>query len=738
MTSPPHTPEHNGIAERRHRHIVETGLALMSHASMPRSYWTYAFGTVVYLINHRSTSKVYTSRHVVFHESVFPFATPTPIQIADTSSSENITEYAPATFPPVTIISPPPLGPTPPPDTIAAVTTSTEAPSSSNAEEPTTVTTPSEQSTSVSENSTTSNTSSSDSGNTDPTPAPSPPMPVPSPSPSPPLPAPSPSPPPPAPAPTRTSNRTRKPVQKLNLHTTVSHLTDTIPATVAEALKNPLWRKAMIDEINSHIRNHTWHLVRNIDVDNIVGNMWIFTIKRKPDGSVERYKARIVAKGYNQRPGIDYHETFSPVVKPATIRIVLSTAVSRNWPLQQFDVNNAFLQGRLEDEVYMKQPTGFRDKDNPDAVCKLNKAIYGLKQAPRAWYNELRTFLLQAGFTNSVADASLFIYNKNGILLYMLVYVDDIIITGNSPPHISRFIASLSQRFSLKDLGTLSYFLGIEVTRTQNGLHLFQHRYIADLLHKLNMTNAKAVTTPMEASLSLTLLSGTALDDATEYRMVVGSLQYLSLTRPDIFFSVNKLAQFMHRPTNEHWKAVKRVLRYLSGTKSHDIFLHANNKPDLHAFTDADWAGNKDDYTSTSVYVVYLGSHPVAWSSKKQTGVARSSTEAEYRALAASTSEICWISSLLSELGLSSSSKPVIYCDNIGTTYLAANPVFHSRMKHIALDFHFVRQFVQSGQLRVTHVTSADQLADALTKPLPRSRFQTLSVKIGLSKGRPS
>ncbi|CAA7057458.1 unnamed protein product [Microthlaspi erraticum] len=379
---------------------------------------------------------------------------------------------------------------------------------------------------------------------------------------------------------------------------------------------------------------------------------------------------------------------------------------------------------------------GFQDKDNPDAVCKLNKAIYGLKQAPRAWYNELRMFLLQAGFTNSVVDASLFIYNQNGILLYMLVYVDDIIITGNSPPHISRFIASLSQRFSLKDLGALSYFLGIEVTHTKHGLHLTQYRYIAYLLHKVNMTNAKTVATPMEANSLLTLHSGTALDDATEYRMVVGSLQYLSLTRPDISFAVNKLSQFMHRPTNEHWAAVKRVLRYLLGTKTHGIFLPAKNTPTLHAFTDADWAGNKDDYTSTSAYVVYLGSHPVAWSSKKQTGVARSSTEAEYRALASTTSEIFWTMSLLSELGITNTTTPVIYCDNIGATYLAANPVFHSRMKHITLDYHFVRQFVQGGQLRVTHVTSDDQLANALTKPLPRTRFQSLTV--GLSNGRPS
>lgn len=231
--------------------------------------------------------------------------------------------------------------------------------------------------------------------------------------------------------------------------------------------------------------------------------------------------------------------------------------------------------------------------------------------------------------------------------------------------------------------------------RTKEGMLLTQHRYIADLLHKAHMKDCTPVSTPMCPSTSLTLFSGTALDDPTKYQTIIGSLQYLSLTRPDISLSVNKLSQFMHRPTLDHWYAVKRVLRYLAGTSSRGIFLPANNEPVLHAFTDADWAGNKDDYTSTRAYIVYIGRHPIAWSSKKQPEVARSSTEAEYHSLASTTTEVCWTTSLLSELGVKSQITQVIYCDNIGATYLAANPVFHSRMKHLALDYHFVRGYIQ-------------------------------------------
>ena len=426
----------------------------------------------------------------------------------------------------------------------------------------------------------------------------------------------------------------------------------------------------MGSEYDAQIRHRTWDLVPPDPSYKLVGTKWIHRIKRLPNGKIDKYKSRFVAKGCHQRPGVDYAETFSHVIKAATVRLVLGQAVVRGWSLRQLDVNNAFLQGNLNEDVYIAQPARFVDRDKPHYVCKLRKALYGLKQAPRAWYleMELRTFLLASGFTNSLADASLFILNSHGVTLYVLIYVDDIVITGNDTKAIDKFIAQLGNRFSLKDMGDLNYFLGIEAHRTGRGLLLTQQKYITDLLARCNMLDATPVSTPMSPSHSLQLTSGRALPDGREYRTIVGSLQYLHFTHPDVAFAVNKLSQFMHCPTYEHWQAAKRVLRYLSGTRDQGIFLRSNNTLNLHAFSDADWAGNRDDYTSTGAYIVYLGSHLVVWSSKKQKTPARSSMEAEYRSVADTAAELCWVAQLMTELGISSSSQPVIFCDNVGAS----------------------------------------------------------------------
>lgn len=276
-------------------------------------------------------------------------------------------------------------------------------------------------------------------------------------------------------------------------------------------MKHKHWRDAMSREFNSTNENYTWDLVEVTEKMNVVGCRWVFTIKYNSDGTIDRYKARIVAKGYHQQQGIDYEDTFSPVIKLTTIRIVLGLAVNNDWPVRQIDVNTAFLQGHLNEEVFMSQPPGFTDSDRPTHVCRLKKALYGLKQAPRAWYSELKHFLLQTGFHNSLADTSLFILKHHKTFVYVLVYVDDILITGSDPTAVQRVITSLSTRFSIKDMGYLGYFLGIETIRTPHGLHLKQRKYITDLLTKANMLHAKPVATPLASHPKLTLISGSPL-----------------------------------------------------------------------------------------------------------------------------------------------------------------------------------------------------------------------------------
>lgn len=373
---------------------------------------------------------------------------------------------------------------------------------------------------------------------------------------------------------------------------------------------------------------------------NLVSFRWIYTTKYFENSEEERPKARLVAHGNTQQYGIDYGETFSPVIKSTTIRLVLDVTVKKGWQLKQLDVNNDFLQGELQEEVYMTQPPGFIDQERPHHVCRLKKPIYGLKQAPRAWYMALKQHMLDIGFQNSLADTSLFIHTNGAHNTYILVYVDDIVVTGSDAKHVAFVLHSLAQRFSIKDPVDLHYFLGIEVTRSEKGLHLMQRRYILDLLTRSNMIDAKTVSTPMQSSPKLKLNDGLPMSDPSQYKSIVESLQYLAFTRPDISFAVNRLSQFMHQPTENHWQAAKRVLRYLAGTTSHGIFMRSASPLTLHAFTDADWAGDSDDYVSTNAYIIYIGSTPVSWSSKKQNGVARSSTEAEYRAIANAASEV--------------------------------------------------------------------------------------------------
>ncbi|RVW89378.1 Retrovirus-related Pol polyprotein from transposon RE1 [Vitis vinifera] len=469
------------------------------------------------------------------------------------------------------------------------------------------------------------------------------------------------------------------------------------PTTLKQAIKDPNWAEAMQTEIAALHKNQTWDLVDPPKDVNIIGCKWVYKLKYKSDGSVDRYKARLVARGFNQTFGLDYFETFSPVVKAATIRIVLTITLSYRWELRQLDVQNAFLNGDLVEQVYMAQPPGFLHPNHP------NK-----------------------GFNSSRTDSSMFVHFGRHSTLIVLVYVDDIIVTGSSPILIQQLIHKLHSLFALRDLGQLSYFLGIEVTYDGGSLHLSQRKYITDLLQRTSMLDSKAAATPGTVGLFLSQFDGDLMDDVTMYRSVVGALQYATLTRPDIAFSVNKACQFMHRPTSTHWSSIKRILRYLKGTITHGLLLQPSAHFTIQAYTDADWGAQPDDRRSSSGYLVYLGNNLVSWTASKQKVVSRSSAESEYRGLAIATAEIIWTQALLRELCISITSIPTLYYDNISAYYMAKNPVFHARTKHIEIDLHFIRDQVLHNKLQLQYIPSTDQPADILTKHLTSSRFLSL------------
>ncbi|KAG6510493.1 hypothetical protein ZIOFF_028517 [Zingiber officinale] len=330
-----------------------------------------------------------------------------------------------------------------------------------------------------------------------------------------------------------------------------------------------------------------------------------------------------------------------------------------------------------------------------DHVCRLHKALYGLKQALCAWYLKLRTFLVSLGFIASRAD-SLFIYSRDDTVIYFLVYVDDLIITGSDASSVDVIVCKLHAKFAIKDLGAHSLFCGIEVHPTSNSLLLSQQKYVTDLLSKHNKLDSKPISTPIAAGFRLTLHGRSSSFDATKFRQVVGGLQYLRMTHPDISFAVNKLSQFMHAPLEMHWGAVKRLLWYLNDTRDLGIRLLTDTPFTLHDFSDADWAGDPNDRCSTGAFIIFLGANPISWKSTKQHMIARSSTEAEYRVIAFAATEIQWIKSLLSDLLFPVTTPAVLFTDNLGATYLLANLVFDSRMKHLTINYHFVRDLVQA------------------------------------------
>lgn len=517
-----------------------------------------------------------------------------------------------------------------------------------------------------------------------------------------------------------------------------------IPKTVHEAISHPGWHHAMIEEMNALEDNGTWTLVDLPAGKRAIGCKWVFTVKVNPDGSVARLKARLVAKGYAQTYGVDYSDTFSPVAKLTSVRLFISMAATHNWPLYQLDIKNAFLHGDLHEEVYLEQPPGFVAQGEYGKVCRLHKSLYGLKQSPRAWFGKFSQAIEKFGMLKCKSDHSVFYKQSAAGVILLVVYVDDIVITGSDSVGISSLKSFLHTQFHTKDLGMLKYFLGVEVTRSKKGIFLSQRKYVLDLLSETGKLGAKPSSTPMIPNVQLTpyltpmtpnmqrTKEDELFEDPEKYRRLVGKLNYLTVTRPDIAYSVSIVSQFMSSPTVHHWTALEQILCYLKKAPGRGILYANHGHTHIECFSDADWAGSKVDRRSTSGYCVFVGGNLVAWKSKKQNVVSRSSAESEYRAMAQSVCEIMWIYQLLTEVKLKITMPAKLWCDNQAALHIASNPVFHERTKHIEIDCHFVREKIQQGLISTGYVKTEDQLGDIFTKAVNGVRVDYLCNKLGM------
>ncbi|RVW75421.1 Retrovirus-related Pol polyprotein from transposon RE1 [Vitis vinifera] len=420
----------------------------------------------------------------------------------------------------------------------------------------------------------------------------------------------------------------------------------------------------MSTELQALERNNTWEMVPLSPGHKPIGCRWVYKIKYHSDGTIERYKARLVAKGYTQVAGIDYQETFSPTAKLTTLRCLLTVAASKNWYIHQLDVHNAFLHGNLQEEVYMTPPPGLR-RQGENLVCRLRKSIYGLKQASRNWFSTFTATVKSAGYIQSKADYSLFTKSQGNKFTAILIYVDDILLT--------------------------------EFSRSKKGIFMSQRKYALDILQDTGLTGVKPEKFPMEQNLKLTDEDGELLHDPSRYQRLVGRLIYLTVTRPDIVYSVRTLSQFMNTPRKPHWEAALRVLRYIKGSPGQGLFLPSENNLTLSAFCDSDWGGCRMSRRSVSGYCVFLGSSLISWKSKKQTNVSRLSAEAEYRAMANTCLELTWLRYILKDLKVELDKPAPLFCDNQAALYIVTNPVFHERTKHIEIDCHIVREKFKLG-----------------------------------------
>ena len=507
------------------------------------------------------------------------------------------------------------------------------------------------------------------------------------------------------------------------------------PTSLEEALQSPeadQWRLAMDEEIASLAANDTWTLQPAPPSIKPIPVKWVYKEKRDANGNIERHKARLVVKGFHQREGIDYDEVFAPVSKYSTLRTVLAIAADLDLEIHQLDIKTAFLNGKLDEDVYIQQPPGY-NYDNPDLACKLNKALYGLKQASRAWHRTLKTEIESMGFKESTADPGLFI-KPSSPPAYLLIYVDDILVITNNTSMLNSVKNQISTAFETRDLGPATFFLGIDIIRdrTTKTIKLTQTRHTTDLLSKFNMEKSKPFDTPSSIAIKLTA-DGEPLDTKEHpYSTLIGSLMYLaSCTRPDIAQAVGALARYMSKPTTTHWTAAKHVLRYLAGTTDYGIIFTPSDST-LNAYCDANHAGDIDTRRSTTGYVFTFNNGAITWSSRLQPTVAASTTEAEYMAAASTVKEALWLRKLFTDLDLHIACID-IKSDSQSAIHMLKNPVISLRSKHIDIVHHFARERVARGEVNFFYIPTDSMVADILTKPVPTNKFKFCRDAMGIA-----
>ncbi|BES90199.1 Hydra magnipapillata [Nesidiocoris tenuis] len=507
-------------------------------------------------------------------------------------------------------------------------------------------------------------------------------------------------------------------------------------------IKSQEWRDAINDEFASMLKNKTWILCDRPSNRDTITSRLVLRTKYKKDGSIERRKARLVARGFNQRPGLDYDETYSPVIRLGTIRTMMALAAEKGMKVHQLDVVTAYLNGDIDKSIYMEIPEKLKESltelvkspdslvkkeakkmlqelSNGDKVCHLRKSLYGLKQSGRQWYKKLHHALVEMGFKPTPSDPCLYVKQKGKDMTLLGVYVDDLILTSTNEKLIVEIKKKLNEKFKTKDLGILNYCLGIEFECKEDYIKLSQKKYISDLLTKFKMENCKPVSTPQETRLKLN--KPQTPDEKLPFRSLIGSLMYLAIaTRPDIAHSVSFLSQFNQDHAEDHWKAAKRILRYLSGTKEVGLVYKKTGEL-LHGYSDSDWGNNIIDRHSYSGYLFKFGGAAISWEARKQRSVARSSVEAEYVERG-----------LLSCVGVPQTTIS-IKSDSQGAIAWAENPCHHQRTKHIDIRYHYVREEIENGTLHLSYIPTESMPADSLTKSVPKEKHNFCRNFMGLS-----